>query len=186
MTATSAAASPLAALAAAEANMIRQVDAATARLDALGTSTLEAALDRYRAAAQGASDRIARAANCLTGVASEVLWTLDSLAAGIAQALTIDAAEPTPAVEVAPAALPAPAEAPPAAENEEVAYTEAMTPAAPEPTLMDTHAEASSVPQDERSATVSIGHATGPQKRHKGGRGRGAGSTRAAAKGPRS
>lgn len=97
---------PLAALAAAEASLVRQLDAATARVAQVGTSALEAALARYQDAAAAASERLARAGHALAAMGAEVLADLDAFAAAVRAALDADAAcgaEPAPEAPALPA-----------------------------------------------------------------------------------
>jgi len=64
---------PLAKLTNAEAALLASIDAATARLEAVGTSSLDAALERLRSAAHAASARLAEAGLTVASLAGDVL-----------------------------------------------------------------------------------------------------------------
>jgi hypothetical protein len=78
---------PLAKLASAEATLISTIDAATARLNTVGTSSLDAALERLRSAAHAASARLQDAGAIVASIAGDVLEHLLGVSAGIESAM---------------------------------------------------------------------------------------------------
>jgi hypothetical protein len=88
---------PLARLSAAEATLVASIDAAAARLDAVGTSSVESALDRLRASAHAATARLADAGAVVASLVSDVMESI------LGAAAAIHAAMERP-VETAPAA----------------------------------------------------------------------------------
>jgi hypothetical protein len=88
---------PLAKLTAAEAALIASIESAAAKLDAVGTSALDAALSRLRDAAHAAAARLGSAGDAVAHVVDEVLGGMLAQAGRIEDA--IDHAEPAePAV----------------------------------------------------------------------------------------
>ena len=64
---------PLAQLSTAEATLIAGIDAATAKLDSLGTHTLDAVVDRLRNAARAATNRLSQAGAVIASMTEDVL-----------------------------------------------------------------------------------------------------------------
>lgn len=98
---------PLAKLSAAEQSLISSIDAAAARLDALGTSAVESALDRLRNAAHAAACRMADAGSLVASIAGDVLACALGEAMAVGMAMNADGA----AFFVRPPHLPHPSPA---------------------------------------------------------------------------
>ncbi len=82
---------PLTKLSAAEASLISSIDAAAARLDAVGTSAVESAIDRRRASAHAAGVRLRDAGSLVASIAGDVLGYVLGEATGIQNAIRADA-----------------------------------------------------------------------------------------------
>src|SRR4051812_7309721 len=78
---------PLARLAAAESQLISTIDNATARLDAVGTSALDSALNRLRDAAHAAASRLSNAGSVVAAIAGDLVERVLGEAVGITNAL---------------------------------------------------------------------------------------------------
>lgn len=103
---------PLSQLTAAEAALVASIDAATARLDAVGTSALDAALERLRVAAGAAASRLAGAGAAVAAIAGGVLDAVMGEAKGIEAAVgrelgNLAETAKLPTAEVEPAAADA-------------------------------------------------------------------------------
>ena len=82
---------PLAKLSAAEASLVASMEAAAARLDAVGTSAVESAIERLRASAHAASVRLQDAGSLVASIAQDVLQYVLGEAMGIQNAIRADA-----------------------------------------------------------------------------------------------
>jgi hypothetical protein len=91
---------PLSKLTAAELTLIASIDAATARPEAVGTASLDAALERLRNAAHAATARLQDAGAIVAALAGDVLESVLGEAMGIEASIGIpaDAAQVQPAI----------------------------------------------------------------------------------------
>ena len=100
---------PLSRLTAAESTLIASIDAATSSLNAVGTSSLDSALERLHVAAHAATARLTAAGAIVASLAGDVLENVLGVAMGIAEAMGRESMPPETGITVSEPAQVQPA-----------------------------------------------------------------------------
>jgi hypothetical protein len=97
---------PLAKLSAAEATLVASIDAAASRLESLGTSAVESAIERLRHAAHAASIRLQDAGSIVASIAGDVLEHVLGEAMVLGRAMNADEVNPVIGIATTETAIP--------------------------------------------------------------------------------